>query len=179
MVMTNVNNFYGAGCYDIKVKDSSANIYDLYGAISIEGDPEKEDVEIKGDDTILGSFCFSQKETLTIKANAVSFDVLEAITGNDVTSDSDSASVGLGTDEEKSPPFVEIYAINEAKSADGTECYFKKTWHKVQITKVKVTQEGESEFAVEMEGIGYVTSVDIVGGALTTARVATLEAYAK
>jgi hypothetical protein len=171
----------GSGLNDAKIKVAAGDVYDIKGVVTAEGSPELSETEIKGDDTILGTFVSAQKETLTIKASAISFDVLQAITGNSYSSSASGGKIALGTAAEQNPPFVEIQAFTTAKNTDatGTNVTLKKTWHKVQIKSIKMSQANEQEFNVEMEGVAVQTATEIDGTtALSPARIATVEFYA-
>jgi len=172
--MADFNHVYGAGLQHASVRDDDGVVYDIDAIINAEGDPTQEDTEIKGDDTIKATFSSGRKEELTITANAISMDVLQAITGNTVSSSAGGSTIAVGTVAEMSAPFVEITMDVTARSDAGTAVIVRKVWHKVQLNKAKVTAGNGSELAVELTGIAIQTSTNIVGGALTTARVATL-----
>lgn len=166
---------YGAGLYDGKIKDSSGDEYDIGAVITMEGTPEREEIEVTGDDELKTTFNFQIRETISIEANALTFDVIQAITGNTVESDTD-LEVPLGTDSEASLPYVEVQAFSTGKDDDGTAVTLKKTWHKVQLGNINISQSQGSEYNVSMEGIAFQTDEDIVGLALDPKRVATVEA---
>ena len=166
---------YGAGLNDGKIKLSDGTEYDIGAVVSAEGDPQIDDVPVKGDDELKATFYFNQREEITIRANALSFDVIQAITGNSASSSEDGIEVALGTESEQNPPFVEVQAFTTGKDDDGSAVTIKKTWHKVQIGTIKMVQSGENEFNVEMVGTAYSTSDDIEGEALGSKRVATLQ----
>lgn len=172
-----VINFTGAGLRDAKVKKSDGTEIDIYAVVTAEGDPERDEVEVKGDDELIAIYNFGLREKITLKGNGLSFDTIAAITGNDVSSSATGSEIGLGTDSEKNPPYVEIQAFSTAKSADGTACEIKKVWHKVQITNIKVSQSGENEFSMEAEGMAYQTDEDIEGSSLSEAKISTLYIY--
>lgn len=169
-------NHYGAGLNNGSVKLSDGNIYDIDAVVTAEGDPQVDDVQVSGDDELKASFYYNRREEMTITANGLSFDVIQAITGNTVSSSAGGLEVALGTDSENNPPFVEIKAETTAKDSLGANVTLIKTWHKVQIQSCKVTQSQGSEFSVEMTGVAYQTDEDIVGAALSSKRVATIEA---
>lgn len=175
-----VKNAFGAGLKDAKVKDAEGTVHDIYGVVTAEGQTQREETEVRGDDQILGTFGSSLREEITIEANAVNFDVIAAITGNQVTEvASTSAKVSLGTTTELNGVFVEVQAYTNAKFKGGSVAEIKKTWHKVQINTVTISQAGEQEFKVTMEGVALQTDEDIEGNAFTPAetKVATLEVY--
>jgi len=165
---------YGAGLKDGKIKTSDGNIYDIGAIVSAEGSPAQDEVEVKGDDELKVTFVSNIKEELTIVANGISFDVIEAITGNDVSSSATGMEVALGTESQTNPPFVEVQAFTTAKTDDDTSATIEKDWHKVQIKSIKVTQAGESEFNIELTGIAIQTAEDIEGNSLSSKRVATI-----
>ncbi len=174
----NEKNAIGAGLKDAKIKIAAGTVYDIYGVVTAEGQTQREETEVRGDDQILGVFGSSLREDITIEANAVSFEVLEAITGNAATYvAATSAKINLGTDAELNPVFVEVQAFSKAKLSTGESAEIKKTWHKVQINTVSVSQAGEQEFKVTLEGVALQTSTDVTGAAFSPAatKVATLE----
>lgn len=173
----NVNQFIGAGLKDAKIKIAAGTTYDIFGVVAASGDPDRDEIEVKGDDEVKGIFTMGLKESITIESNALPFDVIQAITGNSVSSSASGSEVALGTDSETNPPIVEVQAFTTARSADGTASVIKKVWHKVQLGKIKVEQSGENEFKFSAEGIAYPTSTDVTGAALTNKRIATLYAY--
>lgn len=166
---------YGAGQKDAKIKIAAGTIYDLEAIVEVSGDPQQDSVEVRGDDELKTTFVFAQSENITIKANAISFDALQAITGNSISSSAVGEEIPLGTDSEQSPPFVEVQSYTRAKRKDGTSTTVLKTFHKVQIYSVKVVTSDGNEMSVEMTGKAFKTSTNIAGGALTPARIATLK----
>ena len=172
------NHTYGAGMKHGQITVAAGTTYNIDAIINIEGDSEQEDTEIKGDDTVKATFSSGRKETLTITANAISMDVLEAITGNTLETLSSPAgkAIPLGTDSELKPPFIEVQAEIAGKTDEGTSVKVVKIWHKVQINKIKINAGNGSELSVEMEGVAVKTDKEINGGtALSPARVATLQ----
>ena len=81
------NHIYGAGMRHGQVKTADGTVYDIDAIINIEGDPQQEDTTIKGDDVVKATLSSNRTEDITISANAVSMDVLKAITGNEITKD--------------------------------------------------------------------------------------------
>jgi hypothetical protein len=169
------NKIYGAGLSNVSVRTADGTIYDLDAAVDASGDPSQDDIEIKGDDTIKAKFSSGRKEDLTLKANAISMDVLQAITGNAVSSSAGGSEVAQGTDGELNPPFVEVSGDVTARTDQGTAVVVRKIWHKVQLGMTKVTAGNGNELATELSGIAVRTDKDITGVSLTTARVATLK----
>lgn len=168
-------NAIGAGLENGSVKTATGTTFDIYAIVEAGADVARDEVEVKGDDQSLGKFNFALKEDLTIRANGLSFDVIQAITGNTLVSSPTYNEIALGTDNEKNPPYIEVSAETTAKDSGGTARTITKTWHKVQITSLKVAQAGETEFNVEMTGTAIQTSLDIEGNALATKRIATLK----
>lgn len=166
-------NYIGAGLALVTFKLSDGETYEAWGAVNAEGAPESEVIEIRGDDQKLGEFITDQTEALTLEFNALSFDVLQAITGNNYASSAEGLEIPVGTDSEQNPPIVEVTAKSLARSKTGDTGYFYKTWHKLQIKSPQITQAQGSELAVSMEGIGYKTDKDVVGATLSPARTAT------
>lgn len=174
-----VKNAFGAGLKDAKIRDANGTLHDLFGVVTAEGQTTREETEVRGDDQLLGTFGSSLREELTLEANAVSFDVIAAITGNQVTTVADTSSkIDLGTDSELNPVFVEVQAFTNAKFKDGTPAEIKKTWHKVQLNSITISQAGEQEFRVSMEGVALQTTTDVTGSELGVNKIATLEVYA-
>lgn len=172
------NHIYGAGFRHGQVKTAAEVVYDIDAIIGVEGEPEQDDIQIPGDDTLKATFSSSRREKITITANAISMDVLAAITGNTITTvgttPQTGATIPLGTQAELNPPFVEVAGVINGKTDQGTNVTVKKTWHRVQLNSVKITSSNGSEMAVEMSGTAVQASTDIGGEALTPARVATL-----
>lgn len=172
-----VNNFIGAGLKDAKIKTSDGTEIDIKGVVTASGDPDRDEVEVKGDDSVLGVFTMGLKESISIEANALSFDIIQAITGNTVSSSATGSEVALGTDSEMNPPIVEVQAFTNARSEDGTASVIKKTWYKVQLTSIKVEQAGENEFKFTAEGVAYPTEEDVTGAALSAKCISSINAY--
>lgn len=165
----------GAGLEEVYVKNSSGNEYRFRGAVNAEGDPANEEVEVKGDDTKLGKFVFSQAEELAISLVGISFDALQEITGNTYSSSATGLEIPLGTDSEQSAPYVQVRAKSLARNESGDSGYFQKTWYKVQMTKIKIVQALETELTCEIEATAYKTDEDIEGAALSESMVALIE----
>jgi hypothetical protein len=169
------NHIYGAGMRNAYVKTADGDRYDIDAIINAEGDPSQDDTEIKGDDTIKATFSSGRKEELTINANAISMDVLQAITGNTVSSSASGSKIAVGSQSELNPPFVEVGAEINSRTDQGTAVIVRKIWHKVQLGKSKITAGNGNELAVELTGNAIQTATDIEGVALASIRVATLE----
>jgi len=169
------DKMYGAGLQEVFVKLADASEFQGKGAVDASGDPENDVVNVDGDDQKLARFVFGQSESVSVVLNSVSFEFLEALTGNTVASSATGMEIELGTDSEQNPPFSELRAKSLAKNSDGTSGYFQKTWYKFQITSVKVTQASGSELSCELEGTAYKTSADIEGNALTNDAIAKIE----
>lgn len=175
-----VSSAFGAGLKDAKVRNAAGDTFDLFGVVTAEGSPQREETEVRGDDRVLGTFGSSLREEITLEANAVSFDVLAAITGNAVAEVAlTSSKISLGTESELNPVFVEVQAYTSAKFSSGENAEIKKTWHRVQINSINISQAGEQEFKVTLEGVALQTDQDIAGVAFSPAetKVATLEVY--
>jgi hypothetical protein len=168
---------YGAGLRHAWVRTANGDVYDIDAVVTLEGDPEQEETEVKGDDTVKAIFASSRKETLSITANGLSMDTIQAITGNSISSSATGAEIAVGTVSEMSAPFVEIGGMTNGKTADGTAVVIEKVFHKVQLTKVKQNMANESEFSVEMEGTAVQTALDITGAALANSRTGTIRVY--
>lgn len=166
---------YGAGLKQAKIKLAAGTIIAIEAVVEVTGDPQQEAVDIKGDDVLKTSFVFSQSEDVVIRANAITFDALQAITGNSISSSAVGEEIPLGTDSQQNPPFVELQTFVRAKRADGTNTTIQKVFHKVQITNVHVINSNGSEFSVELTGKAFKTDKLIGGSTLTPARIATLK----
>ena len=110
---------YGAGLKDAKVKTADGNVYDLFGVIGAEGEPTQDEIEVNGDDKLLGTFISNIREELTVTANGIDFATLQAITGNSVVSNSSTMAIKLGTASQQNPPFVELQGFITAKDDPG------------------------------------------------------------
>lgn len=170
------NHVYGAGMRHGQVKTADGKVFDIDAIINIEGDPQQEDTTIKGDDVIKATFSSNRTEDITISANAISMDVLKAITGNEITKNgTDGVEIPLGTVSELNAPYVEVAGVINARTEGGTAVKVTKTWHKVQLNKTKITAGNGNELAVEISGSAVQASKDIAGQALASVRVATLK----
>lgn len=169
---------YGAGLRHAYVKVAGGTVYDIDAVVTIDASPEQNDTEIKGDDTIKATFSSGRKETLTITANGLSMDVIQAITGNSISSSAGGAEIAVGTDSELSPPFVEVGGMTNGKTDAGTAVVIEKVWHKVQLNKITQKMANETEFSIDMEGTAIQASTDITGAALGSTRTSTVKVYA-
>ena len=163
-----------AGLQQVVFQTADGTEYVAWGAVEASGDPQTDAIEIKGDDKKLGEFVTNQSEDLSLKFSAISFDVLQAITGNSVTSNASNIEIGVGTDSEQNAPYVGIKAISMARNKNGSAGYFSKNWHKSQIKTIKIGQATEAGVEVELSGTAYKTDEDIQGNSLTSQRVATI-----
>lgn len=172
--MADFNKVLGAGLRNGYIRTSDGVVHDINAIISIEGDPQQDDTEIKGDDTLKATFSSGRREEMTINANGITFDTLQAITGNSQSSSASGTEIPVGTQTELNPPYVEVGGEVNGRSEDGTAVVIWKVWHKVQLRNTKINMANESEFSVEISGIAVQADEDIVGGALSPARVATV-----
>lgn len=168
----------GAGLQHIEIKTADGEVYDVYGAVSADGEPQNESVEVRGDDRVLGTFFFSASEEVSITANALSLDVFQAITGNAISSSASGSEVAFGTNSEQNPPYVQVSALSVAKDVEtGNSVYIRKTWYKVQLSSPNISQAGEQEFSVELTGTAIQTDTDIEGEALDETSIGKVEIY--
>lgn len=172
--MADFNKVYGAGLRNGYIKTADGTVYDINAIISIEGDPQQDDTEIKGDDTLKATFSSGRREEMTITANGLTMDTIAAFTGNTAASSAGGNNIPLGTQSELNPPFVEVGGEVNGRADDGTAVVVTKVWHKVQLRNTKINMAGESELSVEISGLAVQTDKDIEGGSLSPARVATL-----
>lgn len=176
--MPDFNKAYGAGLRHGYIKTAAGVEYDINAIIGIDADNEQTDTEIKGDDSIKATFSSGRKEPVTVSANGLTFDTIAAVTGNTVSSSATGMEVPLGTVSELNPPFVELGGLTNGRTDDGTAVVLKKVYHKCQFNSVKVKQENETEYSVEMVGTAYYTAYNIVGAALNPPRTSTIYEYA-
>ena len=174
--MTSVRAYAG-GLKDIKIKIANGQIYDLFAAVSAESEPQMDEIEIKGDDKLIGKFISNIREDVTVSANGVSFDFLQAISGNNFASSPGGVEIPLGTDEDASPPAFEMWVDSQGRYDDNTNGTLRTIYHKCQVTSLKRSQAGEKEFNVEMEITAYKTDKDITGATLNPERVSTLKIF--
>lgn len=166
---------YGAGLQHAQIKLADGNVYDIEAIVSASGEYQIDDIAVKGDDTTKTTFYSNQREELSLTANAISFDVVQGLTGNNYTSSATGIEIPMGTTSEQNPPFVELSVETLGKDDAGSAVVIRKTWHRVQIGQTSLNQAGESEFSVEMAGTAYTTDEDIEGNALASQRIATIE----
>lgn len=169
------NHIYGAGFRHGQVRTADGTVFDIDAVINIEGDPQQEDTQIPGDDVIKATFSSGRSEDITVTANAISMDVLEAITGNTLATSASGSKIHLGTQNELNPPFVELSGVINARTDEGTAVTVKRTWVKVQLGKVKINGGNGSELSVEIAGSAVQSDKDVMGVALDETCVATLE----
>lgn len=172
--MADFNNAYGAGLVNGYIKTADGTTYDIEAIINIETDITQDDITVPGDDTVKATFSSGRREDMTITANAVSMDVIQAISGNAISSSAGGTNVALGTDSELNPPFVEVGGEVTAKTIDGTSAVVRKVWHRVQLRSTDVNAGNGNELSVVWEGTAYQATSDIAGNALASKRVATL-----
>ena len=165
---------WAAGLKDAKVKTAAGDLYDINAVVEANGDPEQDEIEIKGDDEKKATFVTGISEDITITCNSISFDVLQAITGTNYASSATGIEIPLGTDSQENPPYVELQAFSQAKNVDGTMGTLKKVWHKVQFYSIKPSMAGEQEVNVEIKARAYQTDENIVGDPLASNRLATI-----
>lgn len=174
-----MNKTYGAGLSHAQIRNADDDVFDIEAIIEVSADPSQDAVDVAGDDTVKTQFVFSQTEDLTVRANAITMDALEALTGNTMveigTSPVTGNEIPLGTDSEQAPPFVELSADIRAKTSTGDSATIRRTWHKVQFSSVKVINSNGNELSVELTGKAFKTALEIDGTtALTPARIQTL-----
>lgn len=166
----------GAGLEELVIKNASGDFAKVWGAVSAEGSPEIESIEVQGDDQTIAEFYTDQKETLSIEIASISFDVFQLITGNSYDEDSDgNVEIASGTDSEQNPPFIEVSSKSLAKKKDDSVGKIEKIWHRVQLQTPTIGQSNGDGVSVSMEGTAFKTDKDIEGSALTSSRVATIK----
>lgn len=169
------NHIYGAGMRHGQIKVAAGTVFDIDAIINIEGDPQQDDTTIKGDDVVKATFSSNRTEDITISANAISMDVLQAITGNTLSSSAGGSEIALGTTAELNAPYVEVSGVINARTDQNTAVTVTKVWHKVQLNKTKITGGNGNELAVEITGSAVQAAKDITGANLASVRVATLK----
>lgn len=138
------------------------------GVESASFEETAETVEVKGDDTIVATWRYGQKGELKWKANIVDFDVLEIITGNEVSPEIDGGeSIPGMTTSSLYPRDLSFRLTQLAKrrsdSAMGT---LVTTIYKVQ-GQVKLTGQSYGEpTSMEFEGKAIPTNKDEGGQSL-------------
>lgn len=172
--MPSFNKVFGAGLRNGYIKTSDGTKYDINAIVSIEGNPQQDDTEIKGDDTLKATFSSGRREEITITANGLTMDTIQAFTGNSQSSSASGTEIPVGTQSELNPPYVEVGGEVNGRTEDGTAAVVWKTWHKVQLRQTKINMAGESELSVEISGLAIQTDADITGSALASVRVATV-----
>jgi len=169
------NKAYGAGLINGSIRTNDGVVHDIEAIIEMAGTPKQNDVTVDGDDTVKAVFSSNRVEDMKIIANAVDMDAIQAITGNALSSSNGGSQVALGTTSEMSPPFVEVSGQITAVDGDTNSArVVTKTWHKVQLRMTTVTSSNGKELSVEFDGTAYQTTKDILGVALASTRVATL-----
>jgi hypothetical protein len=169
------NSFIGSGLRHGYVKESDGTVHDIYGIMEVSADPEQDETEVKGDDTVLGTFASSRKENVTISANAFSFDAIQAMTGATGASSASGTELPIGTTAEQNAPFVEVGAVTNGKDDEGNLTYVMKVYHKLQVKSVKVNQANGTEFSIEAPAVAYYTTKDITGATLSPGRTSTVK----
>lgn len=173
-----IDAIYGAGLKDGQIQTADGVLHDIFAIVEMNGDPQVDDLEVKGDDELKGVFFSNRREELSITANGLRFDTIQAITGNSYSSSPSGFSIPLGTDSENVPPEVAVIGYTNARDTAGVVCRIKKTFERVQFNTPIVSMAGEQEFNIELNGVALPTSTKITGQTLTPKRVATLEVLA-
>lgn len=172
----------GSGLRHAWIKTADGEYHDIDAVMSLEGELEIDDTDVEGDDAILAKFTSKPTKSITVGANALTPDVIAAITGRAVTAITvagppavSGEEIGLGSVAETNPPFVEVggYTVAKRKSDDApiTIC---RIFHRVQLRMTNPTQEKDSEFNYELEGVAYPATEDIEGTPLSYERTDTL-----
>lgn len=158
---------YSAGVEHGWIRTAEGDVYDVGAITNVTPTMAMDTVQVKGDDEIKTTFNFGHRVELEFTAEALSFDVFQAITGNSYSSSPTGIEIPFGTDSEKSLPYVEFGSQSVGKNADdGSSVTLKMTWYKVQLSyEVKQVNGGAVE--VTFKGTAYKTASDIEGNALS------------
>ena len=164
--MADVNSHiaYGAGARKAWIKTANGSEWGLEAVVEATGSASQDDLDVNGDDELKARFSSNLREELTVNVNAINLDALSAITGNtfDTTVATDLKLL-VGQEMQLNPPYVELTAQTAGKTKEGKTCTIQKTWYKVQLNQVNITQSNGSELSVEMTGTAYVTDTRIDG----------------
>lgn len=173
-----LDSFYGAGLKDGQIQTADGQLHDIFAIVEMNGEPEVDDTEVNGDDELKGVFYSNRRENLTVTANGLRFDTIQAITGNQYASSPSGFEIPLGTDSENVPPEVAVIGYTNARDKAGTVCRIMKRFERVQFSTPNISMAGEQEFNIEMTGVARPSDTDILGNALNPKRVATLKVFA-
>jgi hypothetical protein len=167
----------GAGLYDAKIKLADGTEYDVFAVKSMSSSPDTTNVEIEGDDVKLGVFNFSSALEINLQMDGISFDALQALTGNSVTNVTASTmDLPIGTSAESNPPVFELRGYTRAKDTNNTKGKFVMVFHACQIQGIpEITQEFQSSLSVQCTIKAYPTDKTITGASLSSTRIATLK----
>jgi hypothetical protein len=167
----------GAGLYDGKIKLANGDEFDVYAIKSLSSTPDTTNVEVEGDDTKLGTFNFGNAMEISLQMDGISFEALQAITGNAVSNSSASTlDIALGTDSEVNPPVFELRGYTRAKDTADTKGKIIMVFHACQIQGIpEITQEYQAALSVQCTVKAYPTTKDITGSNLASQRIATLK----
>src|SRR4028118_625756 len=160
----------GSGLLHAWVRTPDGTMHDFEAIMSGSADPEMDTTEIPGDDEMKATFNSNQRLSVSVSANALSFDAYEAMTGNPVTDVAAVTGTGAhpaykhmagGTVAENNPPFVELGFVTAGKDNLGNEVHYVRVLHKVQCMPARTPQENNSVLSLEFDATAYPTATDI------------------
>jgi hypothetical protein len=169
------NQVYGAGLLNGSIRLADGSVHNIEAIVDIVGAPKQTDVTIDGNDAVKAVFSSNRVEDITITANAITLDVIQAITGNSVSSSAGGSQIALGSMNELTPPFVEVSGqITGIDAQTGTQRVITKTWHRVQLRMTTIASSNGKEMNCVLVGTAYLATNDVLGVPLNSRRVATL-----
>jgi hypothetical protein len=107
---------------DVAVKkpaDAAGTWVDIPAVTSAAFKGTVTEVELTGDNAILGILRHSQKGQLVVKASYAAMDVLEKVSGNVGSSTGSVETLDFGTDGELNPPVLAVRALMPVNRVDG------------------------------------------------------------
>lgn len=129
------------------------------------------EVDQWGDDVLYNTFYHSQKGTLAVRASFLALSVLEALSGNTVTSSGDVESIDIGRASELTPTRLSLRVrVENLKTRDGDTAvmttYFynasvRSVWESVPRATLGALQEVTLNFNV------YASSLNEMGAPLS------------
>jgi hypothetical protein len=129
------------------------------------------EVDQWGDDTLYNTFYHSQKGTLAVRATFLALGVIEALSGNPVTSSGSAESIDIGSQGELTPQRVSLrITVENMKTRDGATASMttylynasvRSVWESIPRASLGALQEITLNFNV------YNSDTDETGAALT------------
>jgi hypothetical protein len=157
------------GLQKLEVYDPSANSWKrIQGVENAKFEESAEDVEVKGDDTIIAKWRYGQKGTLTWKANRVDFDVVSIVTGEEVNDELDGGESIYGMTENSLYPRDLAFRLTQLarRVSDGKLGTLVTTIFKVNGAVRNTGQSYGDPTSMEFEGVAIPTDKDHTGQSL-------------